>query len=281
MLVCPPVLHPQVLRTIADLERCVLEADGGRLKLEWKLLEAGVRVEALLFYDGDCLVGFCGLYAFGPDSVEVTGMVAPQHRQLGIGTALLSKALGRCRHRGVEQPLLVVPRASSGGKALAVRHGGVLDHSEHALVLEGPPRSPSHRLEVGLRRASLADESVVSGLLEAAFGHSFPGLGDRLREKEEPTIVVELGGAPVGTVRLSRHGDEGGIYGFAVDPAFQGRGIGREVLARACEQLRIEGAQRVALEVAIDNDRALGLYTSVGFSAVSTEDYYAIPAGDR
>jgi ribosomal protein S18 acetylase RimI-like enzyme len=88
--------------------------------------------------------------------------------------------------------------------------------------------------------------------------------------------VVELEGHVVGTVRLTLDEETGGVYGFAVDPAWQGRGIGGDVLRRVCRQLRHEGAQRVHLEVAVDNDRALGLYTSIGFTQVSTEDYYAL-----
>jgi len=41
--------------------------------------------------------------------------------------------------------------------------------------------------------------------------------------------------------------------------------------------LRAEGAQRIGLEVAVNNDRALGLYTSIGFTQATTEDYYALP----
>jgi hypothetical protein len=31
------------------------------------------------------------------------------------------------------------------------------------------------------------------------------------------------------------------------------------------------------LDVAVDNDRALGLYTSLGFTPIASEDYYAVP----
>jgi ribosomal protein S18 acetylase RimI-like enzyme len=34
----------------------------------------------------------------------------------------------------------------------------------------------------------------------------------------------------------------------------------------------------VHLEVATDNDRALHLYTSLGFTPATIEDYYALPA---
>jgi ribosomal protein S18 acetylase RimI-like enzyme len=57
----------------------------------------------------------------------------------------------------------------------------------------------------------------------------------------------------------------------------QGRGIGREALTQVCEQAYAEGVQRVRLEVAVDNDRALALYTSIRFVPVATEDYYVLP----
>jgi ribosomal protein S18 acetylase RimI-like enzyme len=88
---------------------------------------------------------------------------------------------------------------------------------------------------------------------------------------------VEVSGTPVGTLHLRRDGDTAGIYGFVIEPSRQGRGIGRAALRRACEQLRADGARRIGLEVDVQNDRALGLYTSVGFTSVATADYYALP----
>jgi ribosomal protein S18 acetylase RimI-like enzyme len=273
----PKRLSRGVLGAVAGLEEAVVSADGGRLKLEWPALESGDRVEALLWLEGRELVGFLGLYAFIPAPIEMVGMVAPGWRRRGIGTALLEAALSACRKRECGTPLLVVPRSSVAGKSLALRHGGVLDHSEHALVLVGAPNHQPSEPRITLRNATAEDTVEVSRLLEAAFGHPAPGLWERLASEQEPTLLVESGGATVGTVRLTRHGEEAGIYGLAVDPAWQRRGIGRAVLEQVCEQLRREGARRVGLEVAVDNERALRLYTSVGFRAITIEDYYAMP----
>ena len=98
-----------------------------------------------------------------------------------------------------------------------------------------------------------------------------------LDSPHERTVIVDVSGSAVGTLRLTRNGEDAGIYGFAIDPSWQGRGHGRDALRRACEQLRADGARRIRLEVAVDNDRALGLYTSIGFTRVITEDYYALP----
>jgi len=270
-------LGSRELQAIADLERVVVDADGGRLKLEWGTLRArsGDRVEDLLWREGGQLLGFVGLYAFG-SSVEVAGMVAPDARRRGIATTLLNAALAICRDQGYQQALLVVPGTSAAGRALAARRGAVLDHSEHALELLTEPNGGVSNAQISLRQAGPADAGVVSRLLQAGFGHPVSGLAEQLASEQERTLLVELDGLAVGTLRLTRHGDEAGVYGFVVDPAWQGRGIGRDVLRRVCPQLLAEGAQRIGLEVAVDNDRALGLYTSIGFTEVTTEDYYTL-----
>lgn len=269
------------LRALAELERRVVAADGGRLKLEWGALRArgGQDVEDFLWWEGGRLVGFLGLYAFGRSTVEIAGMVDPSARRRGIATALLDAALPICQAREHQQALLVTPRGSLAGRALALGRGAVLEHSEHALVLLDAPTDGPTDARIALRTAMPADTSELSRLLTAAFGASSSDLIGGLAENSARTLVVEREGLTVGTVRVTLDQDTAGVYGFAVDPAWQGRGIGREVLRRVCRQLRDEGVQRIGLEVAVENDHALGLYTSLGFTRVTTEDYYALPLG--
>ena len=274
-------LSSQALETIAELERRVIEADGGRLKLEWGTLRgrSGDRVEDLLWWEGDRLLGFLGLYGFG-SSPELAGMVSPDARGRGIGGALLDAALELCRERGDQRPLLIVPRPSAAGKRVALRRGGVLDHSEHSLVLSGEPNRALQEQPITLRQATIADLRLVSRLLERGFGElPHAGLAERLDSPNERTAIVELSGSAVGTLRVNWDGGDARIYGFVIDPSCQGRGLGRAALRQACDQLRAEGADRIGLEVDVENDRALTLYTSVGFTPVITEDYFALPLG--
>ncbi|HTX00499.1 MAG TPA: hypothetical protein VMD59_17095, partial [Acidimicrobiales bacterium] len=55
------------LDAIANLERRVVEADGGRLKLEWGTLRQREtsQVSDLLWLEDGRVLGFAGLYAFG------------------------------------------------------------------------------------------------------------------------------------------------------------------------------------------------------------------------
>jgi ribosomal protein S18 acetylase RimI-like enzyme len=97
-----------------------------------------------------------------------------------------------------------------------------------------------------------------------------------LESPSEPTMVAERSGATIGTLRVHKSAEGWGVYGFAVDPAWQGRGIGRDLLRRVCRQANDAGIDRVHLEVSVENDRALGLYTSLGFVHEATEDYFVI-----
>jgi ribosomal protein S18 acetylase RimI-like enzyme len=273
-------LSPAALREAAELERRVVAVDGGRLKLEWMVLRnrPGHAVEDLLWWEDDRLLGFLGLYAFAGATVEIAGMVDPATRRRGIATALLDAALPLCRARGYVRALLVTPRGPAGGSEFARGRGAVLDHSEHALVLDGAIAEAPAGSAITLRTATPADAPELSRLLAAAFGTPVFDIGERLIDEAARTVVVKRARVVVGTIRVTREDDDtAGIYGFAVDPAWQGRGIGREVLHRVCRELRDEGVKRIGLEVAVENDHALGLYTSLGFVRSTTEDYYELP----
>ena len=276
-------LSDRQLAAIADLEARCHAADGGRLKLEWTTLRSRDpdQVRDALRWDGDRLVGFAGVYSFG-DPPEVTGMVDPAHRRRGIGSTLLDAALGVCAGLGAPTALLVVPDDPPGGRLLALARGGSFEYSEHALQLLGPPRTPPEGgPDVALRRRTPADDADVARLLAAAFdrrppvSHTPEAEAMAARDASE-TWLVTVEGRTVGCLRLSPVDGGVGVYGFAVDPALQGRGIGRRALAAACRAAFADGAALVHLEVAVDNEHALGLYTSLGFRPTATEEYYRL-----
>ena len=270
-------LPAPTLAAIAALEAATIESDGGRLKLEWGVLRErpADAVHDLLWWEGDALVGFAGLYAFGAPTVEVAGMVHPNHRRRGIGAALLDEMLGLCRERRHQQVLLVTPRTSTAAPALAASRGGRLEHSEHVMALTGPPADGPEDSTVRFRPATRADADEVGRLLTEAFGHPWTPVD--LEARGEPTMVAERDGSVVATLRVHREPTEWGVYGFAVRTSLQGRGIGSDLLRRVCRQAGDAGIGRVHLEVSVDNDGALHLYTALGFELEATEDYYDVP----
>jgi [ribosomal protein S18]-alanine N-acetyltransferase len=68
------------------------------------------------------------------------------------------------------------------------------------------------------------------------------------------------------------------VHTIGVDPAYQGRGIGRRLLD---ELLKFAGDAVVHLEVRTDNAAAIGLYRSVGFTEVGLRRrYYRVSGAD-
>lgn len=267
------------LEGIAALERRVVAHDGGRLKLEWRTLESRPkdRVTDLFVWDGPTLAGFCGIYDFGSEP-ELAGAVDPEHRRRGIGRALLGRAVALLEARGTQSVLLVTPRATDTGRLFAEAMGAAFHHAEHHMELVGPPEGPPpprpSTAGLRVREATDADRDTVIGILTDAFGG-----GAETAASRGPTdfpLVVEREGTTVGALRLSLEGESAGVYGFAVSSGLRGQGIGRAALYEVCLEARRRGAKKVHLEVDLDNDRALGLYTSVGFELLTTEDYFRL-----
>lgn len=86
-----------------------------------------------------------------------------------------------------------------------------------------------------------------------------------------------VGYAGLGFVAGPPHA-EADVHTIGVDPAFQGRGVGRRLL-RGLLALADEAHATVFLEVRTDNDVARALYESEGFTVVGLRKRYYRPSG--
>ena len=97
--------------------------------------------------------------------------------------------------------------------------------------------------------------------------------------------VAYLDGRLVGVgywLRYARptHRPHADLEKVAVDGAVHGRGIGRALTAALVEDARAAGVEVLTLDARGDNERALGLYRSLGFSEYGRlHDFVAV--GDR
>lgn len=73
---------------------------------------------------------------------------------------------------------------------------------------------------------------------------------------------------------MYEHKEDGHVYvsGLVVAPQFQGKGVARRAMELALE--KIGKVRRVDLVVHPDNEKAINLYTSFGFSIESTKENY-------
>ena len=266
-------IGPKDLDALRGLEARTVETDGGRLKLEWGAIMVGRVKTAALAVDESGLIGYLGRDKYGDSTPELAGMVDPARRRRGVGAMLLDTVLDACAELGDETALLIVPRSSTDGARLAQARGGRLEHSEHSLRLRGDAGpAPSHD-EILLRQARPEDLDAIAALMSEGFGHPHRPSEDDLSN----TYVVTGASDLIGTIRLTREDSTGYVHGFTIQGVRRGRGIGRDILRRSVGLLHDQGAAEVRLEVDVDNEGALGLYTSLGFEPVLTEDYYELP----
>lgn len=91
----------------------------------------------------------------------------------------------------------------------------------------------------------------------------------------QPVLVAETEGQFAGFAYLTlmsaksgwRFTREDTIY---IDPAFQGRGIGRELLAALLDRARELGLRLIVASITSTNEASLQLHASLGFEAVGT-----------
>jgi len=260
---------------VAALQQAVEAHDGIALKLNWDCLRRTDRTDPdFLRYQDGRLIGFLGVYGFG-STVELCGMVHPDVRRRGHFQALYDQAMDYCRKAGFTEILLNSPTASEAGRAFLRKQGAQYAFTEHQMKWAGatlPAADPGL-----LRPATPEDVETQVRLDVEAFGTDEADARSMnrrmLQEPGTTTYMILHEGTAVGKIRVQRSGAEAWLYGFAVFPRFQGRGIGRRALETVVARLAAQGCA-VFLEVEARNARALQLYTSVGFQVVQGQDYY-------
>jgi ribosomal protein S18 acetylase RimI-like enzyme len=282
-LVAKRSLANDEIAEIADLAAACDAHDHATIRVNWSSLAArsGDEANDFLYYKDGALVGALSLYVFGSDVAEASGMVHPSERRRGIFRALVEATAAELKRRGIPKLLFFCDHASASGIAALKAFGAQFDHAEHKMVLDQArmPETFDERLRV--ERAGAEDAADFARIVAQAFG----GMDDEdLREQiarrtDSETYhyyLARLDETPIGALTVIFNGREAGIFGFGVLQEYRGRGYGRQILARAIAYTMAAEPEKIILEVEPENDRALGLYVSVGFRETHRYDYYGI-----
>ena len=131
------------------------------------------------------------------------------------------------------------------------------------------------------RFATASDVPALTSLINAAYTveHFFKA-GDRIDEAgvgamqaKGMFLILEREGAPVGSVYVELRGMRGYLGLLAVDPARQGGGAGRMLMAAAEEYLREHGAAVCDLRVVNLREELPGFYRRFGYVECGTEPF--------
>ncbi len=78
------------------------------------------------------------------------------------------------------------------------------------------------------------------------------------------------------STRIDKQSKIGAIPNLAVDPALQGKGIGRQLIEHALVYMRAEGMECAKIETLAQNPIGSHLYPDVGFKEVARQIHYAM-----
>jgi ribosomal protein S18 acetylase RimI-like enzyme len=268
------LLTSKQLVEIKELQKACEAGEPFELKLNWDMLQTRPENETydFFYYENEQLVGFIGLYGFG-NKVEICGMVHPQYRRKGIFTELLHKAEKLVEERRYKQVLYNAPSNSESAKGFLQSLNCSYSFSEHQMKWEETVLTRSE--DVHLRAATEADFDLEVQLDVRCFGFEEEDAkvhNGQFRLVDEYSII-EWNNESVGKMRISHLDGEAWIYGFAILPEFQGKGIGRKALTNVVLEQHQNGFP-IFLEVEAKNANALKLYESCGFRAYHSQDYY-------
>lgn len=110
-------------------------------------------------------------------------------------------------------------------------------------------------------------------------GRKLAAVAEDCRAQPDGVFVAEAAeGRVVGyvTTRLNAAAGIGWIPNLAVDPKFQGKGLGRALLFHALEFFRRSGMQVAKIETLEQNPVGQSLYASLGFREVARQIHYAM-----
>lgn len=212
--------------------------------------------------------------------------VAPQARGRGLGRELAAAALAAL----TGEPAVTAWAHGDHPAAARLAAAYGLERARELWVLRRPAASPvpaaaaPEGLEIRSYRPEDADEVVRVNA--AAFAHhpeqgamNRAALAERMAEDWfDPAGLlvaasVETGGL-LGFHWTKRHGPRlGEVYVVAIDPAAQGRGLGRVLTAAGLTHLADAGVEEVLLYVESDNTAGLRLYEGLGFTHAAADTH--------
>jgi GNAT superfamily N-acetyltransferase len=216
--------------------------------------------------NADELRGYVGPGVTAWTGVGPTGPVAGALGDASVAARLLAALAGAGRPPGIRR--LHLPRAATARLAPYLTVAEQEDW-EFRWATRPPPRVPADERVVELGRS---DEPDITELLDRAHPDTTTRPGD---PRVRVWYGVRAGDRLVACGADCGRGGVGFLSAITVDAAAQGQGLGTALTAAVARRLAA-AYDCVALGVMAGNARAIGIYTRLGFAAVTERSSVAL-----
>lgn len=261
---------------------------------DWRRAGFDLARHTLLAFVGETVVAYAEVFGMNPElSIDAHVRVRPEHRRLGIGTALLEWTEERARElvtAGSASKLYHgVPSTDEAARGLLTRDGylpaRVFWHMERDLsgAVE-PPEVPAGFTLRTYRHGS--DVDALYDTIDEAFAdhwehEPYPrdAHADELARMDDGLVwVATREGEMVGACVSQMVEGNGWVDDLGVRRPWRGRGIARALLLRSFEAFAERGATTVSLNVDSTNETgATRLYEGVGMHVRRAWDVFRKP----
>ncbi|MFI4962557.1 MAG: GNAT family N-acetyltransferase [Legionellales bacterium] len=272
-------LDDKQLKDLEDLRiRCKKE-NGSTPNLYTHILAQPRALPAcLLYYKDNTLMGFLSAFFFYQNAVEIALLVDPAIRRQGLATELLKTILPLLQQHGFLKLIFSSPHLLNNSWLPASNCSFL--HSEYFMMRDDLSPVIDGKQSLHFRTATHDDIPVLYSLDEACF-HKKPdeaiGRFNNLIDNREYHLIVALqNNHPIGKAHIRWEPQGASLSDIAIIPALQGKGLGTALIAYCINYALSEGRPNVSLDVETHNQRALHLYTQLGFTIKNACDYWTI-----
>ena len=219
-------------------------------------------------------------------------LIHPDHRRRGLASKLLGYATHRARELGVKVAQVNIPQDNVIAKSALSRLGFrfIRRFLQLRLAISEIRGQDINHPTLQCRHMQRGEEDKLTQIQNRSFAGTW---GYNPNTVEEITYWTNLTNCCPEDVILACDGDKvvgycwtritheaatnerkGQIRMLGVDPAYQGRGIGKGVLLAGLSYLKSKAVQVVELTVDSKNKAACGLYRSAGFKVQTSSLWY-------
>lgn len=222
------------------------------------------KVNHLLCWHEDELVGYAALSNFDPKQLEITMIAKPDSE---IFTKMNEAVLEFSQQRNIKEKLLITDHNDTFvNEYLKGMNKYKYSFSEYAMIL-AVDKFISKSYDITLEPANIEEANIIAGLEEEEI---IPLDTDDLKK----TLVLRKNEQVIASIRVENEQDSYGIYGFVIRADLRNQGLGRKILSQLIQQLLEKQAKEIYLEVESTNEVACHLYRAIGFEEKTLFDYY-------
>jgi ribosomal protein S18 acetylase RimI-like enzyme len=139
--------------------------------------------------------------------------------------------------------------------------------------------------QITIHRASPDDVELIQSITSAAYAKYVPLMGRKPQPMtadyqqilaEHPVWLLSVDERSAGLLVLMHEQDTLLIYSVAIDPAYQGRGLGHRLLAWAEQQAQQAGYSHIRLFTNALMESNIALYTRLGYVETGREPFLGL-----